>query len=788
MLNYAASSNIYGRTQENAVGGFIFDGKDGVNIPLLDEKYGSFTASSQSEGTLDMTTMKIDKTIKGNASKAELVPSKNAEGKQLEKANIKKAYLVTESSLDMNQAIANPSIPSAEAVTELQNMGNRPMTLVGPSGATMQSNGYLPENFSVAYDKSYKSTNASIDTSTDSLSSQKPTILYTLGAYNYRLRASTITDVTDFVKQEGYGDYYGYHIPSKHDKTYFADVASGWKLIIVEEDATMPYSRVGNLQLGMINSNNEVIGTGNLNLAVKLDGYTTPVTGDFKGQLFFSSVGSNPQGEQYLVKYDPDDSGKLPSFYLETRDRAGGNIHRGYTGTSKSFGQNIISIDGQRRTDISSYRTTPKGNQLESQWTLADYLAQSKNAQLYTDGMDVELLNVTNKQGNIAAKDTLHNAYIANGASGISFSVTPSFTGDNFITALGILTETELPVFKSAIIHELVEVTPEDPTIYTTEQVKITASAENVTSKNSNVTAMTDTQVTMALDNSLIPDWSKLTLTFKKYAPNGTFIEYSLSDFSQAPTLESLQTNKTSNTYFIDLANKTITINFGTDETVYASEEDKLANKGKIGKLYNNVGDHLEVSVIAKTDTVAKENVTNTVKVTGGNAITNSHLIVPIQPQTYSNSTDAFTTYRRDLLLHVRQIVVNPQTDLVQPTFGYGAVNSQKEDGSNVSTYSVKMNSGTNPLSLFDAYTIRYPKENKRIRYQQTIPEYYQVIGYVATPSNTPHAVENVVPSVNIDTEVQAESWISVYITPVTDEIKPYSWDYLEKPLGTIKK
>lgn len=787
LLNYAASSNIYGRNQENAMGGFLYDGKDNVKIPLLDETYGSFTESSNSEGTLNMSTMKMDKNLKGNASKAELKASENTKGKLLDKSTIKMAYLVMETSVDTNSVFLNPSIPSAEAVKELQNMGNRPMTLVGPSGAMMQSNGYLPKNFSIAYDKSYKSADPSINTSTDRLSTDTPTILYTLGAANQRVRATTITDVTDFVKQEGYGDYYGYHIPTKHHTGSFADVASGWKLIIVEEDSTMPYSRVGSLQLGMINSNNTAIGQDNVNLAVNLGGYTTPAIGDFEGQLFFSTVGSNPQGEQYLVKLDPDDTGSTPGFYLETRDRSGGNLHRGYEGTSKSFGQNTITIDGQRRTDMSSYRTTPKGNGKASQWSLEDYLTQSDHAKLYTDGMDVELLNVSNQQANIADGKSFHNAYLTNGANGISFSVSPSFTGDNFITSLGILTETELPVFKSSIIHEIVEPNTGDETIYTTELVKVTATSENITSKTSSVTALTDTQVTMKLDNSLTADWSTLALSFKKYNQNGTLTEYSLSDFTQAISLENLHAQKESNAYFIDIANHTITINFGTDETVYGSEEDKHANKGQIGKLYNNIGDQIEVTVIAETGRVAKPDVTNTVNVTGGDAINSQQLIVPISPQSYSDSTDVFATYRRDLNLHVRQVVVNPQQDLVIPDFGYGSVESKRMDGSNIATYSVKMSSGADLQLSFDTYTIRYPKEGKRITYEQTIPEYYQLVGYVMTPNNVPHALEDVVSELMIDTEAQDEAWLSVYITPVTEQIKPYSWDYEENQLGMMK-
>lgn len=784
LLNYAASGNTYGYSKENSMGGFIFDEKAGAVIPIADEDYGSYVSTSISEGTLDMSTLTMDETIKGNASKAELVPSENTEGAPLEKSNIKAAYLIMETSVDVS-GLSSYSTPNEATVVELQNMGNRPMTLVGPSGATMESNGYLPDGFSIAYDASYSSTDPNLNTSTDDLSSETPTVMYTLGGQ--RVRGVTITDVTDFVKREGYGDYYGYHIPTKANNIgNFADVACGWKLLVLEEDTTMDYSRVGTLQLGIINSSRSAIGLENLNLTVSLGGYKTPEIDDFEGQLFFSSVGSNPQGEQYLITLDPDDTGSITPYYLETRDRGTGNINRGNEGTSKSFGQNIITIDGQRRTNMSSYRLMPTGNGSTSHWTLDEYLSQTNHYPLYTDGMDVELLNITNHQGNIASTSTYHNAYVANGAESISLSVSPSLTGDNYITALGILTEIELPVFKSSITHTDVLTGVVGGDIYGSDKIKVTAAAENITKTDSSVTALTDTQVEISLDSSLTVDWTTLTMAFKNYASDGTVVEYVLSDFTLAGSLADLNSSKASNTYYIDAATNTITINFGTDEVVYASENDKNAGISQTGKLYNNIGDSLEMTVVAKTSAVAKDPVTNAIKITGGDAINDNSLIVPIAAKTYSTSDDAFATYRRDLVLHIRQIVIDSEQELVVPTTGYGSMISKDAADTTLSTYGINVNSSDNTALAFDTHLIPYPENGELLSYEAIIPQYYELMGYVVTTSNTLHSEASAIATATINAETDEEVWLSIYVKPTSNELKLYSWDYKENKLGSI--
>lgn len=77
-----------------------------------------------------------------------------------------------------------------------------------------------------------------------------PTKVYHDGAQ----RNSMFFDVTDFVKSQGYGTYTGINIPYTNiaddaKKTVTSDLFASWKLIVVEEDSTIP-TRQLQLKLG----------------------------------------------------------------------------------------------------------------------------------------------------------------------------------------------------------------------------------------------------------------------------------------------------------------------------------------------------------------------------------------------------------------------------------------------------------------------------------------------------------------------------------------------------------
>ena len=66
-------------------------------------------------------------------------------------------------------------------------------------------------------------------------------------------RVSCFFDVTDFVREEGYGTYTAVNIPfssmSAFSGTYGSDYFGGWKLIVIEKDAELP-TRMVRLMLG----------------------------------------------------------------------------------------------------------------------------------------------------------------------------------------------------------------------------------------------------------------------------------------------------------------------------------------------------------------------------------------------------------------------------------------------------------------------------------------------------------------------------------------------------------
>lgn len=660
------------------------------------------------------------------------------------------------------------SFSTASMKNKLQDVSNRPMTLVGPSKTnSINSNGYLPKDFSISYDKSIK------ETSSKELTSDTPTVLYSLGNGKSRIRGTTITNVTDFVKKEGYGTYYGYNIPTKSDIKNAADVASGWKLIVIEEDPTMSFRRSGVLELGLINSNKEVIQDKNINLSLNLNNYTTPIAADFDAQLFFSSVGSNPQAKQYQVQFDAEGEAL---FSLKTRDFSGssGNINRYLT--SESFGQNIITVDGQRRKDMSSYRTAPSGvyNPL---FSLNNY----QNNPMYTDGMDIELLNITNEDPkfdtNVTAK---HNAYIKNKAKGITLNIFPSPDGDNFITALGIMTQVETPTFTSSITHVSLETGESAGDLGTEELLEIKATAKNMTASESTIKGVSDTRVVISLDDSLDISWDTLNLTFLNDGNNGSY-------FTRVWTVAELN-EKASTTYFIDEENKEILVNFGTTEQFYSSYADLEQKIETDVYSYNNAKDELQMTVTARTSSKEKKKLENNLKITAKDFINIEDVIVSADETSYCNTEDRFSTYIRDVYLHLRQLVIQSTEFLTVPGKNFGTIlcsNSVAIDNA-ATEFRVETDSSIREDTAFLSTTIRYSLNNSQIDYAVLIPQNYELEGYVISNKQEEQSIDNIVKNISFEAEPSQQYWITVYIKPSSTTPTFHHWDYKKNELGKI--
>ncbi len=174
--------------------------------------------------------------LQGNSSGGYLDGSKNEGG------TIQKAYLIIETST------IDYSLP------------DYPITFVsGTTGRTITSK---PEVY--FFDKTYSSGNE---------------------------RRSGMIDVTNFVKENGYGWYYCCNIPYCIDGSdWGSDQFAGWKLIVIEENYNVPM-RILKLKLGAQN----IMGEGESSeITISGEGIRTTRTEDVTGQFLFGMAGADP--------------------------------------------------------------------------------------------------------------------------------------------------------------------------------------------------------------------------------------------------------------------------------------------------------------------------------------------------------------------------------------------------------------------------------------------------------------------------------------------------------------
>ncbi|MCL1798055.1 MAG: InlB B-repeat-containing protein [Eggerthellaceae bacterium] len=598
------------------------------------------------------------------------------------------------------------------------------MTLVGPSGDAMLSNGYLPEGFKVTYNASTVGT---------SLNGNAPAIIWErpdgMSSLAQRVRAVTITDVTDFVQEQGYGRYYGYNVPVKfgcnysmtdgltattppspldlamyngvprynqgtaapnpagptHGSGNFADMACGWQIIVVEEDPSMEYVRAGALQLGTVYNFKEqppVV------LEADFAGFTTPYD-DFTGQILFTDFGANVGINQCQVHLSPDGTGTsdasdfnanwasaptqpgnanngwlLGSKWVDlwTSDKSTAPKHRNRPQTppnleisSNSFGQSIITLDGQRRSDFSSYRTY-SANANTAIGTPFGHINRA-------DGFDAELLEVANK----VPANGHHNAYFAQGAEKITLRVPQSQGGTNFIVSLGALTDISIAKFETDITHVDEGPTAQNngaPDVYAGNKITVNASATNTTPPTGNVIGLSMTQAVIKVDESLVPDWDTLSISFYSAENDDT---YTIAEYTRANNLADLEDGTLR--WYYDPDTRELTINFGVDYDM-----DKTGTNPNIVKLFSGTDDTLDVSFEALTDETPLADITNRIIIQGKDAIT-ATVSMDMETLEYARATDIFNTYlyptiTKDAFINGAPLATNGADDapvVVQP-------------------------------------------------------------------------------------------------------------------------
>lgn len=129
-------------------------------------------------------------------------------------------------------------------------------------------------------------------------------------------RRSGVIDVTDFVKQNGYGWYYVCNIPYNTDgASWTSDQFAGWKLIVIEENYSLPM-RMVKLKLGAQN----VLGEGQVSsITINGEGIRTARINDVTGQFLFGMAGADPGDTQAnSIRYACDNAAELKDLNFKT--------------------------------------------------------------------------------------------------------------------------------------------------------------------------------------------------------------------------------------------------------------------------------------------------------------------------------------------------------------------------------------------------------------------------------------------------------------------------------------
>lgn len=602
-FNFAASSNVYS-TSINNYQFFIQDEKAGFPLKVYsntpgdagyqyDYRYG-FGNTANGAFTSAATAG-----VKSNGAYAVLEQPTAEDGTLIQASNIKQAFLVMEASSFESDA----NVRQATRV----DMVNRPMTLLGPSGGSMLSNGYLPAGYTGS-----------------AYNSNSPTVFYTKLGSASRLRAVIITDVTDFVRQEGYGTYYGYDIPTKgQSSSNSGDNTGGWKLIVIEEDPTMQKNRIGSILIGNINSSNS-INSSNTTLEVSFGGYRTPASGEIQGQFLFSSSGSNPGASQCTVRLYPNAAvNEYTQLTTNSTPIARGKAYNGFT----SFGQSIITLDGVRRTNFSSYR--------RSTGVLSNLV----------DSTDFEVLEIDMDANGNSLQTANHNAILVHNAEAIKVDLLPSNSGDNYTVAVGVFATVDMPVFESAVTHTEVETGITGENIIAGSHVFVEMSATNVTNSTSATVGLTATRATISVDPRLT-GITDLTLIYYDYGPDydgntpGWNAALGCVVRELSPVSSHAELDQNGLNYYYDEAAGIIYANVGMPIQVTAAGGATVTKQ-----LFNSRGDALSVRFTATSSDTPATGITNSIRISGEDAVTSAQSIFELTPnEEYTFSSDVFNS------------------------------------------------------------------------------------------------------------------------------------------------
>lgn len=217
-----------------------------------------------------------------------------------------------------------------------------------------------------------------------------------------RIVAATVTDVTEFVKEQGYGTYIGINNPYYPTNSTGRDQVGSWKLIVLEEDESLDVRKIS-LIIGAADISKEQ------NVKVEDPGIEFRNDDLLSGEVLISTVGGDPDRTGSYVKYVPNNTKKENTIDVQSDDRSTSIIDRPANG----FLQGVIDTDGVLSQNISQ-------------------ISGISNDGRKFYNTDLALYNVSAKES------SNHNIIMEKGSPGISLILKASPGTSGSVTGMGI--------------------------------------------------------------------------------------------------------------------------------------------------------------------------------------------------------------------------------------------------------------------------------------------------------------------------------------------------------------
>lgn len=470
-------------------------------------------------------TTSNDVTIHGNSSGG-LLKQQNSND------SIYKAYLVI--SQKNNASGVNKSGYHLE---------NCPITLVGPN------NGY-------------------IETKMEHIENNKTTLTNRYVGY---------MDITNFVKEQGYGWYYCCNIPYQANSAVTDDQYASWRLIIIEENKDLPL-RALSLKIGTAG----LAGGNSLSVEINKAGIKGLAENSITGQLLYSVDGADLDKENKFSLIIDEDKESHQDIAL-------------YSSSSGTWDTSIRNAD----SSVLKYVFTRNGKRIDCKTEFGESVKSAESNINNYMGADADLIDIAD--GNPIT--------ITNSAESFKFKFTTKSGHNLQPTALGLVIDIEGTDYETKIETENVK--NEDYAVdgeLNDNKILVKGSASNI--KGNNETGLYDTKTLIKLDEKI--------KNIENAQIKATYIENNAQNEGVEISSEKIETDKTQNTISISWGKQTTYDPNAKNIAKVSNPLNKAAGTQTINDL-TLYGDKMtfEISGLEVEDGADVSQCVNTVEVTG---------------------------------------------------------------------------------------------------------------------------------------------------------------------------